>query len=120
MNIPRYVLFFLLYSFIGLSAEEPVYFIHGFMRSYSSMNKMAKAFQKYDYDCYLWDYPSRSYTIEEHAQFLVEELKSCRERYKGVPIHFVTHSLGGLILRAALNHPDCPKEAKIGRAVLLH
>jgi hypothetical protein len=34
-------------------------------------------------------------------------------------INFITHSLGGLILRKALNHPNCPVEAKIGKAVLL-
>ena len=67
----------------------------------------------------LWDYPSSSQTIEEHSQLLVAELQKCAQHHKGEPIHFVTHSLGGIILRAALNHPDCPEEAKIGRAVLL-
>ena len=31
----------------------------------------------------------------------------------------MTHSLGGVITRAAVSHPDCPEEAKIGKAVLL-
>ena len=103
----------------SLKAEESVYFLHGFLRSSSSMKKMAKAFQKEDYETHLWDSPSRGLTIEEHAQILVRELQKCANEHKGDPIHFVTHSLGGIILRATLNHKDCPEEAKIGRAVLL-
>lgn len=104
---------------ICLKAQEPVYFIHGFMRKASSMKKMAKAFQKQDYETHLWGYPSSSQTIEEHSKLLVAELQECAQHHKGEPIHFVTHSLGGIVLRGALNHPDCPKEAKIGKAVLL-
>ena len=110
---------FLLCLPMPIKTQESIYFIHGFMRSASSMKKMAKAFQKQDYETYLWNYPSSSQTIEEHSQLLVEELQKCAQHHKGEPIHFVTHSLGGIILRAALNHPDCPEEAKIGRAVLL-
>lgn len=113
------VTLFLLCLPLCIKAQEPVYFIHGFMRNASSMEKMAKTFQKQDYEIHLWDYPSASQTIEEHSEFLVVELQKCAQLNQGKPIHFVTHSLGGIILRAALNHPDCPEEAKIGRAVLL-
>jgi len=68
---------------------------------------------------YLWDYPSRTKTIEGHAASLVEVLNVIAQRRPNEPIHFVTHSLGGVIVRAALNNPDCPYEAKIGKAVLL-
>ncbi len=104
---------------IYIKAGEPVYFIHGFMRSSSSMGKMAKAFEKEEYETHLWGYPSRRQTIEAHAEVLVIDLQKYAQSHKGDPIHFVTHSLGGIVLRAALNHPDCPDEAKIGRAVLL-
>ncbi len=83
------------------------------------MEKMAQAFQKQEYETHLWDYPSRSQTIEEHSEVLVEELQKYSDSHKGEPIHFVTHSLGGIILRGALNHPNCPSEAKRGRIVLL-
>lgn len=83
------------------------------------MLPMAKAFQREGYEAYSWGYPSRTKTIEEHAESLVQELQATAKLNPDEPIHFVTHSLGGIILRAALNHPDCPKEAKMGRAVLL-
>ncbi|NGX39373.1 MAG: hypothetical protein KR126chlam1_00699 [Chlamydiae bacterium] len=105
---------------VSLFAEkESVYCLHGFMRRAASMKHMAKPFQKHGYETHLWDYPSREQTIEEHAEALVHELKKTAKRNPGKSMHFVTHSLGGIILRAAVNHPDCPEEAKNGRAVLL-
>ncbi len=83
------------------------------------MNNIAKAFSKADYETYSWGYPSRKCTIEEHADHLVAALNTTAKKHPDESIHFVTHSLGGIILRCALNHPNCPEEAKKGRAVLL-
>lgn len=115
----RGLIFLLAFLPIFLSATESVYCLHGFMRSPKSMQPMAKAFQREGYEAYSWGYPSKDKTIEEHATSLVQELQATAKSNLNEPIHFVTHSLGGIIVRAALNHPDCPKEAKIGRAVLL-
>jgi pimeloyl-ACP methyl ester carboxylesterase len=46
-------------------------------------------------------------------------LNAIAQQHPGEPINFVTHSLGGLIVRATVNHPKCPYEAKIGKAILL-
>ena len=113
------LIFTVLFLPMCIQAQETVYFIHGFMRSASSMDKMADAFADQNCETHLWGYPSRKQTIEEHAQLLVTDLQHCAQQHPGQPIHFVTHSLGGIVLRAALNHPECPKEAQIGRAVLL-
>lgn len=66
-----------------------------------------------------WEYPSTEKKIGEHANDLVSYLQKLASRNPGKPIHFLTHSMGGLILRAAMNHPSCPPEAHIGKAVLL-
>jgi triacylglycerol esterase/lipase EstA (alpha/beta hydrolase family) len=106
--------------FISLYAEDgSVFCIHGFFRTSRCMLPMGRALKREGLRPYLWAYPSRSRTIEEHAAHLVEDLKSVAAQYPNRPIHFVTHSLGGLILRATLNHPDCPQEAKCGKALLL-
>lgn len=93
--------------------------IHGFFRSNKCMIPVGHAFKNEGFDVYLWQYPSRRKTIEEHAENLVELLISIANERPGEPIHFVTHSLGGVIVRCAVCHPDCPHEAKIGKASLL-
>lgn len=99
--------------------QETVYCLHGFMRTPSCMNKMVKALRNEGYEVENWGYPNRERFIQEHAQELVIDLEKTASVYPGEPIHFVTHSMGGLIVRAALNHPDCPEEAKWGRAILM-
>jgi hypothetical protein len=83
------------------------------------MIPMANTLRNEGLQVYLWDYPSRKKNIEEHATNLVEVLNVIASREPGKPIHFVTHSLGGIIVRTAVNHADCPREAKIGKAILL-
>jgi len=112
------ILLFLLLLISSLSAET-VFTIHGFMRKPSSMKKMAKTFENGGYTVRNWGYPSKRGRIQDHGEALVQELSQVADARSGEPIHFVTHSLGGIILRSALNHPDCPQEAKMGRAVML-
>lgn len=111
------VLFFLIP--IALFSSETVYCIHGFMRKPSSMNRMGKAFEKEGYEVEKWGYPSRQKTIQEHAEDLVRDLQKTAQSHPGESIHFVTHSLGGIITRCAHNHPNFPEEAKKGRIVMM-
>jgi hypothetical protein len=112
------IILFLLYTSVILS-QESVICLHGFFRSYRCMIPLGNVMRHEGFDVYLWDYPSRDKTIEEHAEHLVEVMNALAKKNPSEPIHFVTHSLGGIIVRAALNHPNCPQEAKIGKAVLL-
>lgn len=95
--------------------------VHGLLGHASSMQQIKKSF--IDNNCgltvCLWNYPSREKFIAEHACDLVCFLKQIAENSPGEPIHFVAHSIGALVVRAALNRADCPEEAKTGRAVLL-
>ncbi len=96
-----------------------VIFVHGFMRSSKNMSALAFSFQKDGWNFENWSYPSRQKHIEEHAKDLVDRVKLISQQSPGKPISFVTHSMGGLIVRCALNHQDCPEEAKMGRAILI-
>ena len=98
---------------------ETVVCLHGFFRSYKCLIPMSNVLRSEGFDIYLWDYQSRKKTIEQHADDLIVILNKIAEEKPGKPIHFVTHSLGGVIARVAVSHPNCPKEAKIGKAVLL-
>lgn len=96
-----------------------VVFVHGLLCSPTNMASLAIAFKKDGWEIKNWSYPSTEKYIEEHAADLVHQLQQIIEKKPGQPISFVTHSMGGLVVRCALNHPDCPLEAKIGRAVLI-
>jgi pimeloyl-ACP methyl ester carboxylesterase len=114
-----FLIILLTVQLFALQAKESLVCVHGFFRSFKCMIPIGNVARNQGLDVYLWDYPSRSKTIEEHADRLVEVLTVIAQLNPNEPIHFVTHSLGGVIVRAAMNHPQCPPEAKIGKAVLL-
>ena len=73
--------------------------IHGWGVRASSMESLAEMLYRAGYSVLNYDYPSSEKSIRQHAgRFL-----SCyrREHLRG-KIHFLTHSMGGLILRRAL------------------
>lgn len=84
-----------------------------------NMHYIEKNLKKDCWDATNWKYSSRDCFIEQHAEKLVCYLTELANQKPNQPIHFVAHSMGGLVLLAALNHPLCPKEAKIGKLVLL-
>ncbi len=96
-----------------------VIFVHGFMRTSKNMSVLAFSFKRDGWRVEKWSYPSRQKYIEEHAEDLVNRLNEISQQHPGKPISFVTHSMGGLVVRCALNHPECTNEAKMGRAVLI-
>ncbi|MBA3957439.1 MAG: hypothetical protein H0X51_03460 [Parachlamydiaceae bacterium] len=99
--------------------NEKLITIHGFFGSPWNMYFLVKPLEKEQMSISHWGYASRDKKIQEHAEDLVRQLQEEAVQNPGKPINFLTHSMGGLILRAGLNHPDCPLEAKVGRAVLL-
>lgn len=99
--------------------KESVVCLHAFLRSYTSMKPMGRMLSHRGYEVFLWNYETRKFTLEEHANHLVCLLKKIAQCKPGKAIHFVTHSIGGVITKVALSHPDCPKEAKMGKAIFL-
>lgn len=107
------------FEYESTPSAESVVAIHGIFGAPWTLNYIVKNLEKENRSIVNWGYPSTKKTIEEHGAELVLELRKIAEEKPDAPIHFVAHSMGGLVLRAALNHPDCPNEAKIGKAVLM-
>lgn len=119
------ILNYLFIVFLSLSAcvnaleKESLVTIHGIFGTPWNMYYLSNSLENKKLCVKHWGYPSTEKKIVEHAQDLVVYLQKLALENPGKPIHFLTHSMGGLILRAAMNDPSCPPEAHIGKAVQL-
>ena len=97
-------------------AEECVILLHGLARSSTSLMVMEKALESIGYKVVNVGYPSTKGTIDTLSYFAIPgAIKACGDASK---IHFVTHSLGGILVRHYFRNPD-QKPKNLGRVVML-
>lgn len=127
-TIKNFTLFIAIITTLSLEATYPlipkppknqtIVLLHGFMRTDWSMKRIEHFMADQGYRIDNHSYPSRDKPIEAHGLDLTQKLKTIAQNYPNQPIHFITHSMGALVVRSAINHPACPIEAKTGKAVL--
>jgi triacylglycerol lipase len=97
-------------------AQEHVVLLHGLCRSSRSMEPMRRALVQAGYCVTNVNFPSRHGTVEALSESAIgSALEDCRRR-GAAKVHFVTHSLGGILVRSYFARHAA---SDVGRVVML-
>lgn len=94
-------------------ADDCAILLHGLARTASSMEKLQGHLEQAGYRVVNVDYESRKYPIATLAEMAIGEgLQQCHQ-HSVDQIYFVTHSLGGILVRQYLNQHNIPELRRV-------
>jgi len=101
---------------LNSNASEGVVLLHGLCRSSGCMRKMSDALGAAGFVVENPNYPSRTARIESLSDAAIGKAMSSSKLKDCSKIHFVAHSLGGILVRSYFKRH---KDERLGRVVML-
>lgn len=90
--------------------------LHGLFATRRSMNTLARTLKASSYQVINWGYPTFLRNTEQHVERLLKTVRVLQEDPNVRAIHFVTHSMGGILARGVLQYGS---GNKVHRLVML-
>lgn len=100
----------------AFGAPEAVILLHGLCRTSHSMTRMERALTGAGYSVQNVSYPSRTASTQQLADDAIGKAIAVCQRDGATKINFVTHSLGGIMVRSYFARHSLPS---LGRVVML-
>ena len=98
------------------ASRKVVLLVHGIARGPSTFGTMPALLRERGYETFAISYPSTRAGIDDHAQ----QLKQLIQRMQHVDeVSFVTHSMGGLVVRQLLADKSWQARVRPGRVVMI-
>jgi len=100
----------------ALADVECVALLHGLARTSTSMIRLENRLERAGFEVVNINYPSRDQSVQQLAKDVVTDAIDACEKFSPDTVHFVTHSLGGILVRFYFLNEEYEK---LGKVVML-